>query len=106
MISDVQKVNCPAGAREAALGRAAGDHDFDHFVACGRRTLRGFLKTKLPPLGELSPKAAERVCCYRAFQTASDFFRNQTRSTAHSAAVTAANSARYPAPPSGPLSRK
>ena len=42
IFSDVQKVNCPAGAREAALGRAATEYDFDPFVACGRRTLRGF----------------------------------------------------------------
>ena len=45
IFSDVQKVNCPTGAREAALGRAAVKNDLDRFVACGRRTLRGFFDT-------------------------------------------------------------
>ena len=34
---DVQKVNCPEGAREAALGRAAGKNNYDSFAPAGAK---------------------------------------------------------------------
>jgi len=40
--SDAQKVNCPAGAREAALGRVAGKTISNYFAAAAAKLCEAF----------------------------------------------------------------